>query len=269
MKRLIIAAAALSLLTGAAAVSAQEQRAPRDYRPRGADGQVLPGVGPLPGQAPADRGGRDRGARAPQANPVQPQVQGQGGRGDRGSRGQQGGQGFNRGDRGQQGGGRGGQIYGQNSGGNLGQADGGNRWNGQTFGRTDGQYRSASDQRYGGQYRGDNRRNDDRYRSGGGNQWRRGWADTRRFSASSRGSYLRYRASPFRWPSGYQFRRWSINQYLPSIFLSSSYFIPNFYDIGLPYPPRGTEWIRVGDDALLVDIYSGEVIDVVPSVFYW
>ena len=63
--------------------------------------------------------------------------------------------------------------------------------------------------------------------------------------------------------------RWSIRQRLPSIFLTRSYFISNFYDMGLPYPPPGADWVRVGADALLVDTYTGEILDVAYDAFYW
>ena len=42
-----------------------------------------------------------------------------------------------------------------------------------------------------------------------------------------------------------------------------------FYGMGLPYPPPGAEWIRVGADALLVDIFTGEILDVAYDAFYW
>jgi Ni/Co efflux regulator RcnB len=36
----------------------------------------------------------------------------------------------------------------------------------------------------------------------------------------------------------------------------------------LPMPPRGYEWVRYGDDALLVNIRTGEIVDVVYDVFW-
>ena len=146
--------------------------------------------------------------------------------------------------------------------------NGGNTWNGQAIGRGDNRFQ-GNDRRDDNRYRGADNRNDNRYGNNSRSQWNRGWADQRRLSSSNRGTYLRYRASPFRWPSGYGAQRWSLGQYLPSIFFSSTYSIFNYYDIGLPYPPPGTDWIRNGNDALLVDRYSGEIIDVVYDVFYW
>jgi len=37
---------------------------------------------------------------------------------------------------------------------------------------------------------------------------------------------------------------------------------------GLPYAPPGAVWVRYWNDALLVDTWSGEVIDVIPD-FFW
>jgi hypothetical protein len=36
----------------------------------------------------------------------------------------------------------------------------------------------------------------------------------------------------------------------------------------LPYAPPGTRWIRYWNDALLVDVYTGEVVDEIPN-FFW
>ena len=55
---------------------------------------------------------------------------------------------------------------------------------------------------------------------------------------------------------------------MPPIFINETYFIDNFGDYGLPPAPYGFEWVRVGDDALLVDIYTGEIVDEVPGIFY-
>jgi Ni/Co efflux regulator RcnB len=46
------------------------------------------------------------------------------------------------------------------------------------------------------------------------------------------------------------------------------YWLTDFYDFGLTPPPPGTVWVRYGDDALLIDEYNGEVIQVAYNVFY-
>jgi Ni/Co efflux regulator RcnB len=47
------------------------------------------------------------------------------------------------------------------------------------------------------------------------------------------------------------------------------YWIGDFIMFALMSPPDGYVWVRVGDDALLVDADTGEVVQVVYDVFYW
>jgi Ni/Co efflux regulator RcnB len=117
--------------------------------------------------------------------------------------------------------------------------------------------------------RADNRRFDDNRNWNGG----RSYAG-RNYAGRSFGSYSRnhgrFRVSPYRWPGGYRAAiSWRVHQFLPSTFLLREYYIDNFYDYGFDAPPPGYEWIRVGEDALLVDVYTGEIVDVAPGVFYW
>jgi Ni/Co efflux regulator RcnB len=90
-------------------------------------------------------------------------------------------------------------------------------------------------------------------------------------SFSYRGrSHDRFRAQPYRWPRGVRGGyAWRPHQRLPAAFLLRDYFINNYYDFGFGRPPYGYEWVRVGDDALLVNIYTGEILEVAPGVFYW
>jgi Ni/Co efflux regulator RcnB len=78
----------------------------------------------------------------------------------------------------------------------------------------------------------------------------------------------RFRAGTYRAPHGYQYRRWSYGQYLPSIYYSNTYWLSNFLLYGLFAPPADAVWVRYGPDALLVDRYTGEVISVEYNVFY-
>ena len=80
-------------------------------------------------------------------------------------------------------------------------------------------------------------------------------------------TYAAFSGGPFRYPRGYSYRHWYRGQYLPSIFLAPEFFIDWNY-LGLPPPPAGAEWVRYGPDALLVDDYTGQVIDVIYNAFY-
>jgi Ni/Co efflux regulator RcnB len=55
---------------------------------------------------------------------------------------------------------------------------------------------------------------------------------------------------------------------LPVTFYVRDYWIADFALYGLIEPWPGYEWIRVGDDAVLVDIETGEVIRVEYGLFY-
>lgn len=88
------------------------------------------------------------------------------------------------------------------------------------------------------------------------NQWRRSYHSTHR-----------YRVSPYRYPSGWYAYNWSYGQFLPFGWFTSSYYL-NASAYGLPYPPIGTEWVRVGDDAYLVDIWTGRILSIYYDVFW-
>jgi Ni/Co efflux regulator RcnB len=78
----------------------------------------------------------------------------------------------------------------------------------------------------------------------------------------------RFRAPAYRRPTGWYDHRWSFGEFLPRTYWVRDYWLDNFAAYGLPPPPYGAVWVRVGSDALLVDEYSGEVITVEYSVFY-
>jgi len=78
----------------------------------------------------------------------------------------------------------------------------------------------------------------------------------------------RYHAGSYHRPSGYYAHRWTYGQILPALFFGRDYWINDYDDYGLMDPPPGTVWVRYGDDALLIDEYTGEVIQVEYGVFY-
>jgi Ni/Co efflux regulator RcnB len=102
----------------------------------------------------------------------------------------------------------------------------------------------------------------------GGNSWRndraswtryhRSWNATRRYRWT--GSYVR--------PAGWSYRRWTLGAFVPALYFTQQYWIPNYVIFALDPQPPGTVWVRYGSDALLVDRYSGEVIQVVYGIFY-
>ena len=78
----------------------------------------------------------------------------------------------------------------------------------------------------------------------------------------------RYRAPYYRRPAGWYDHRWSFGEFLPSAFWARDYWLSDYSIYDLPPPPYGAVWVRVGNDALLVDEDSGEVISVEYGVFY-
>jgi Ni/Co efflux regulator RcnB len=76
-----------------------------------------------------------------------------------------------------------------------------------------------------------------------------------------------YRGGAYRGPSGYSYRRWAFGQILPSLYYSRNYWISDYSDYGLQDPPYGCEWVRYGDDALLIDQDTGEILEVVYDQF--
>jgi len=132
-------------------------------------------------------------------------------------------------------------------------------------------YRNASrdDHR---DWRTDRRDNNRTWASRDNNQrWDRNWRsnnryDWQRYRAYNRNAYHvgRY-YSPYR---DYDYRRLSIGYRLAPLFFSQDYWIgdPGYYRLPDVYGPY--RWVRYYDDALLVDVYSGEVVDVIYD-FFW
>lgn len=72
--------------------------------------------------------------------------------------------------------------------------------------------------------------------------------------------------APSGWSRGYY--RFSLGSYLDTILFGSSYWIDDPYRYRLP-PAYGTlRWVRYYDDALLIDIRDGYVVDVEHDVFW-
>lgn len=115
-------------------------------------------------------------------------------------------------------------------------------------------------------------RDGDRYRSGGDHRnWDRRWRDNTRYNWYT---YRRTNPSIFRWGSyyspyrNYSYRRLSVGFYLDSLFYGSRYWINDPWQYRLPDVYGPYRWVRYYDDALLVNVYDGEVVDVIHD-FFW
>ncbi|HTT82947.1 MAG TPA: RcnB family protein [Rhizomicrobium sp.] len=78
----------------------------------------------------------------------------------------------------------------------------------------------------------------------------------------------RFHAGIYHAPPGYHYRRWGYGQFLPAIYWGRDFWITDFLAFGLFAPPPGYIWVRYGPDALLIDEYTGEIIQVDYGVFY-
>lgn len=105
-------------------------------------------------------------------------------------------------------------------------------------------------------------------RGGWNNGWRndrrydwRGWRDTHRDA---------FRAGRYRAPYGYGggYRRWGVGVRIDPIFFGQDYWIGNPGYYRLPPAYGSYRWVRYYNDALLVDVYTGTVIDEIPN-FFW
>ena len=107
---------------------------------------------------------------------------------------------------------------------------------------------------------------------GRGGAWNRGWRGDHRYDwggyrAQNRGAFHlpRYYA-PRGW--GYGYRRFSPGFTLSSVLFSEDYWIDDAYDYRLPQAYGPYRWVRYYNDALLVDIRSGYVVDTVYDIFW-
>ena len=106
--------------------------------------------------------------------------------------------------------------------------------------------------------------------------WSRNW-DRNHWRSDRRYDWQRYRysnrslfrLSPYYSPyRNWGYSRFSIGVFLEPLFYSQRYWLGDPYQYRLPYAPPGTQWIRYYNDVLLVDVYSGEVVDVIYD-FFW
>jgi Ni/Co efflux regulator RcnB len=93
------------------------------------------------------------------------------------------------------------------------------------------------------------------------------YSQKRTFSFHGR-AFAAIRARPYRYSRGFAYRPFIRGQRFPAFLLLTPYFIYNYYLYNLSVPPEpGVVWVRFGPDALLVNTYTGEVIDTAPGLF--
>lgn len=76
-----------------------------------------------------------------------------------------------------------------------------------------------------------------------------------------------YHIGPYRRPPGWIAHRWGYGEILPRAYWGPQYLIGDYWLFALEVPPSGYEWVRDGSDALLIDINTGEILQVEYGVF--
>jgi len=89
-----------------------------------------------------------------------------------------------------------------------------------------------------------------------------------KFRANIRAPHRYHFARAYVRPAGWYPHRWVYGERLPRMFFAPEFFILDFAAYGLIEPWAGYEWVRYGDDALLIDVETGEIIRVEYDVFY-
>jgi len=101
--------------------------------------------------------------------------------------------------------------------------------------------------------------------------WYQGWRHQHyRFDRGRYYARERFQIGIYVVPRGYVQRSWRTGDWLPRGYWSDAarYELRNWWRYGLYDPPYWATWVRVGDDALLIDRGNGEVIDVVYDLFW-
>jgi Ni/Co efflux regulator RcnB len=124
--------------------------------------------------------------------------------------------------------------------------------------------RNANDNRRDNPNWGDNNRGDNRNWNGNNNRHN---VDMRRWHRNF-DAPRRFRAGTYNAPRDYHYRRWGYGQRLPRDYYARNYWLMDFVMFGLLAPPDGYVWVRYGPDALLIDVETGEIIQVQYNVFY-
>lgn len=102
-------------------------------------------------------------------------------------------------------------------------------------------------------------------------QWDRRWRDDRRYNWSSYRNSNRnaYRIGAYYAPyRNYSYRRLNIGFVMDSMFFGNRYWINDPWQYRLPNVYGSYRWVRYYNDVLLVDMYSGQVVDVIND-FFW
>jgi Ni/Co efflux regulator RcnB len=100
----------------------------------------------------------------------------------------------------------------------------------------------------------------------------RGWNS--RPATVDRGAYQHnfqaarsFKIGPYHRPPGWREHRWGFGETLPRAYWGPQFILADYWVFALEVPPSGYEWVRDGNDAILVNTDSGEILQVEYGVF--
>jgi Ni/Co efflux regulator RcnB len=76
-----------------------------------------------------------------------------------------------------------------------------------------------------------------------------------------------FKIGPYHRPVGWTSHRWGYGEILPRAYWAAPYVLADYWLFALEVPPAGYEWVRDGNDALLVNTGTGEILQVEYGVF--
>jgi Ni/Co efflux regulator RcnB len=76
-----------------------------------------------------------------------------------------------------------------------------------------------------------------------------------------------YHIGVYRRPPGWVAHRWGYGQILPRAYWAAPFILADYWLFALEVPPAGYEWVRDDTDAILVNISTGEILQVEYGVF--
>ena len=80
-------------------------------------------------------------------------------------------------------------------------------------------------------------------------------------------SQQRYNAGRYQPPRGQAVQHWRYGQRMPSSYRSNAYVVSNYGRYGLRAPPRGHQYVRSGNDVVMVAVAGGLVTAVIAGLF--
>lgn len=138
--------------------------------------------------------------------------------------------------------------------------------------RRDNDLRRNDNRRWGDN---DRRWNDNDHRWNDNRDWgrrayNRDWRNDRRYDwngwRNDHGD--RFRMKRYYNPHGYRYYRWDMGRRLDPWFYSRSYWIMDPWFYRLPPAYGDYRWVRYFDDVMLIDLRSGEIVDIIYD-FFW